>query len=94
MGYSMERKVAQTELAPAEYETLVVAARKNGFTLKEALRQAALRWATEESGIDPKDPIFDIPLGRRKPLRVRLTGKALRRARKASSEVDRAVYDE
>ena len=94
MGYSMERKVAQTELAPAEYETLVVAARKSGLTLKEALRQAALRWATEESGIDPKDPIFDIPLGRRKPLAIRLTGEALRRARRASSEIDRAVYDE
>jgi len=90
----MERKVAQTELDPVEYETLAVAARKNGLTLKEALRQAALRWATEESGIDPKDPIFDIPLGRRKPLAIRLTGEALRRARRASSEIDRAVYDE
>ncbi len=90
----MERKVAQTELDPAEYETLVVAARKTGLTLKEALRQAALRWAMEESGIDPKDPIFDIPLGRKKPLDLRLKGEALRRARKASEEVDRAVYDE
>src|SRR5256886_12713810 len=87
MGYSMERKVAQTELAPAEYETLVVAARKSGLTLKEALRQAALRWATEESGIDPKDPIFDIPLGRRKPLRIRLKGEALRRARSEERRV-------
>jgi hypothetical protein len=34
----MERKVAQTELDPAEYETLVVAARKSGLTLKEILR--------------------------------------------------------
>jgi len=84
--------VVQTELDPAEYETLAVAARKSGLTLKEALRQAALRWATEESGIDPKDPIFDIALGRKKPLEFRL--KALRWARKASEEVDRAVYDE
>src|SRR2546430_15348765 len=87
MGYAMERKVAQTELEPAEYETLVVAARKSGLTLKEALRQAALRWAMEESGIDPKDPIFDIPLGRRKPLAIRLKGEALRRARSEERRV-------
>lgn len=54
----------------------------------------ALRWAAEESGIDSKDPIFDIALGRRKPVAVRLKGEALRRARKASGEVDEAVYDE
>src|SRR5207245_8931423 len=88
----MERKVAQTELDPAEYETLVVAARKSGLTLKEALRQAALRWATEESGIDPKDPIFDIAPGRKKPLEIRLKGEALSRGNKASGEVGRAVY--
>ena len=90
----MERKVAQTELDPVEYETLVVAARKSGLTLKEALRQAAIRWATEESGIDPKDPIFDISLGRKKPLELRLKGEALKRAKKASVDVDPAVYDE
>jgi hypothetical protein len=90
----MERKVAQTELEPQEYETLSVAAQKSGLSIKEALRQAALRWAAEESGIDPTDPIFDIALGRKKPLGVRLKGMALRRARKASREVDKAVYDE
>ncbi len=90
----MERKVAQTELGREEYETLVAAARKSGLSIKEALRQAALKWAAEESGIDPKDPIFDIPLGRRKPLEVRLKGEPLRRARKASEEVDKAAYDE
>ncbi len=90
----MERKVAQTELDAQEYETLQVAAQKSGLSIKEALRQAALRWASEESGIDSKDPIFDIALGRRKPVSVRLKGDALKRARKASEEVDRAVYDE
>jgi len=94
MGWNMERKVAQTELEPEEYQALLSAARKSGLSLKEALRRAALKWASEESGIDPKDPIFDIPLGRRKPLEVRLTGGALVRARKASAEVDEAVYDE
>jgi hypothetical protein len=90
----MERKVAQTELEPQEYETLAAAAQKSGLSIKEALRQAALRWAAEESGIDSKDPIFDIALGRRKPPGVRLKGEALRRSRKASAEVDEAVYDE
>jgi hypothetical protein len=48
----------------------------------------------KESGIDPKDPIFDIPLGRRKPAGAGLKGTDLRRARKASEEVDQAVYHE
>lgn len=90
----MERKVAQTELDAQEYETLQAAAKKSGLSIKEALRQAALRWAAEESGIDSKDPIFDIALGRRKPVSVRLKADALKRARNASEEVDRAVYDE
>jgi len=90
----MERKVAQTELDAREYETLQAAAQKSGLSIKEALRQAALRWAAEESGINSKDPIFDIALGRRKPVSVRLKGDAQKRARKASEEVDRAVYDE
>ena len=94
MGRAMERKVAQTELEPQEYETLLAAAQKSGLSIKEALRQAALRWAIEESGIDPKDPIFDISLGRRKPMEVKLKAAAMRRARKASQEVDEAVYDE
>lgn len=94
MGWSMERKVAQTELEPQEYETLLAAAQKSGLSIKEALRQAALRWAAEESGIESKDPIFDIPLGRKKAASLRLKGEALKRARMASEEVDEAVYDE
>ncbi len=63
----MERKVAQTELEAEEYRALAKIAGKRGLTIKDALREAALRWTSEESGIDPKDPIFDIALGRRKP---------------------------
>jgi hypothetical protein len=63
----MERKVAQTELEPEEYRELAKTAEKKGLTIKDALREAALRWTSEESGIDPNDPIFDIALGRRKP---------------------------
>ena len=94
MGWAMKRKVAQTELDPQEYETLLAAARKSGLSIKEALRQAALRWTMEASGIDPMDRIFDIALGRRTPMRLRLKGPALLQARKASGEVDEAVYDE
>ncbi len=56
----MKRKIAQTELDPDEYSTLATIARKKGLTIKEALREAALRWAQEESGINPKDPIFHV----------------------------------
>jgi len=90
----MERKVVRTELDSQEYENLLATAQKMGLSIKEALRRAALRWAAEESGIDSKDPIFDIALGRRKAVRVKLKGSALEKARKSSEYVDRAVYDE
>ncbi len=82
----MERKVAQTELDPGEYQTLAKTAEKKGLTIKEALRQAARLWIQEESGIDPNDPIFDIPLGRRK---ARDWGKG---TENASKQVDETLY--
>ena len=39
---NIERKVAQTDFDPKEYEVLVKTARKSGLSIKEALRQAAL----------------------------------------------------
>jgi hypothetical protein len=83
----MERKVAQTELNNEEYETLQKTAQKKGLTIKEALRQAAAQWVLEESGINPSDPIFHPP---RTTLRLR--GKELEKARRASEEVDETVY--
>jgi len=82
----MERKVAQTELDPGEYQTLVKTAEKKGMTIKEALRQAVLMWVQEESGIDPNDPIFDIALGRRK------APDWGRGTEKASKEIDEILY--
>ena len=82
----MERKVAQTELDPGEYQTLVKTAEKKGMTIKEALRQAVLMWVQEESGIDPNDPIFDIALGRRK---APDWGKG---TENASKEIDETLY--
>ncbi len=82
----MQRKVAQTELEPGEYRTFAKTAEKKGLTIKEALRQAALMWVQEESGIDPSDPIFDIALGRRK---APDWGKG---TENASKEVDETLY--
>jgi hypothetical protein len=87
-GDIMERKVAQTELDAEEYRALVKIAEKKGLTIKDALREAALRWTSEESGIDPKDPIFDIALGRRK---AQDWGKGTERT---SVDHDKVLYGE
>ncbi len=47
----MKRKLVQTEFEPAEYSMFLRVARKNGLTIKEALREAVLRWNQVESGI-------------------------------------------
>ncbi len=73
--------MAQTELDEDEYSTLAATARKKGLTIKEALREAAVRWTREESGINPRDPIFHV-----KP---RDWGKG---TEFASREVDETLY--
>ncbi len=50
-------KVAQTELTETEYKLLVEYAKKNSLTLKETLRQAAVKLAFQDQ-IDRTDPIF------------------------------------
>ena len=84
----MERKVAQTELDAEEYRALVKIAERKGLTIKDALREAALRWTSEESDIDSKDPIFDIALGRRK---AKDWGKGTERT---SIDHDKVLYGE
>jgi len=87
MWEDMERRVAQTELDAEEYSALVATAKKNKLSLKEALRQEALQWVQEKSGINPDDPIFHL-----KPVVFR--DKKGRVDRRASVDVDKIVYGE
>ena len=80
MRLEIERKVAQTELEPEEYSALAATAKKNNLSIKQALRQAALQWVQERSGINPDDPIFHL-----KPVDWKGTENA-------SKEVDETVY--
>lgn len=50
-------KVAQTELTETEHKLLVEYARKKKLTLKEVLREGALRIALQEE-VEEEDPIF------------------------------------
>ncbi len=54
----MPQKVVQTVLNAEEHSALVKLAKKKGLTVKQALREAALRWTKEESGIDPERSDF------------------------------------
>jgi len=82
----MPQKLVRTELDLEEYQSLVRVAEKKGLTIKKALREAVLRWISAESGIDPRDPIFDIALGRRK---AQDWGKGTERA---SIDHDKVLY--
>jgi hypothetical protein len=77
----MKRIAVQTELEPAEYSALAAIAKKKGLTIAEALREAALRWTQEESGINPDDAIFHV--------KARDWGKG---TENASKEVDETLY--
>ena len=83
----MEHRLAQTELDAEEYSALASTAKKNKLSIKEALRQAALLWIEEKSGIDPDDPIFHL-----KPVVFR--DKKGRVDKRASLDIDKIVYGE
>ncbi len=72
------RKVVQTELGEDEYKALSPAARREGLTIKEAVRRALLEWSV--SSLDLReDSIF-----RLRPVKFREKIKA--------SEIDRFLY--
>jgi len=74
-------KVVQTELNEAEYRLLVDYVRKRGRTIKEALREAALKLILSDE-VHPDDPIFvESPS-------VKGTGKKER----TSTEHDKLLY--
>ena len=52
----MTSKHVQAELAPDEYSALADAARQEGLSIKQALREAAVAWAHRKH----KDPLFAI----------------------------------
>ena len=54
----MEVRHVQAELSAKEYEALRRASEKEGRTIKEAVREAALAWTREKQGGD--DPIFQL----------------------------------
>ncbi len=60
MDMSMDEggTVVQTRLPPEEYERFRRAAEAEGATLKEALREAARRYAGSHGRPDPDDPLF------------------------------------
>jgi len=83
----MDRRVAQTEPDSEEYSALATTAKRNNLSIKEALRQAALQWVQEKSGINPDDPIFHL-----KPVVFR--DRKGRVDKRASVDIDKIVYDE
>jgi len=74
-------KVVQTELNEVEYRLLADYARKRGRTIKEALREAALRLVTSDA-VNPDDPLFTEPP----------SAKATGRRERTSTEHDRLLY--
>ena len=74
-------KVVQTVLNEAEYKLLVDYASKKGKTIKEALREAALRLVVSDT-VQPEDLLFT------EPPSVKGTGKKER----TSVEHDKLLY--
>jgi hypothetical protein len=77
----MQMKVAQTELSEPEYKMLVEYARSRGLTLKQALREGAVRLAMHDE-VEKNDPIFV-----EKPV-----AKATGRKERTSVEHDKYLY--
>jgi len=75
----MQKKIVQTILSEDEYRRLAETVKKLDVSIREAVKEAVLKWAEEKSGIEPTDPIFNL-----KPISYG--------DRMASTKVDETVY--
>ncbi len=74
-------KVAQTELSETEYKLILEYAKKNGLTLKQTLREGAIRLALQDEVLRD-DPIFT----------ERPVAKATGKRERTSAEHDKFLY--
>ncbi|MBS7651060.1 MAG: hypothetical protein QXI59_02150 [Candidatus Bathyarchaeia archaeon] len=56
----MQKKIVQTILSQDEYKRLVETVKKLDISIREAVKEAILKWTEEKSGIEPSDPIFKL----------------------------------
>ena len=56
-----KNKNVQTTIPEKTYNKLIKVAKKNKITIKQVLKDAIDLWINLKSGINPKDPIFDLP---------------------------------
>jgi glutamine synthetase type III len=56
----MQKKIVQTILSQDEYRRLTETVEKLDMSIREAVREAILKWTEEKSGIEPQDPIFNL----------------------------------
>ena len=75
----MQKKIVQTILSQDEYKKLTETVKKLDISIREAVKEAVLKWTEENSGIEPKDPIFNL-----NPISYR--------DEKASTKVDEILY--
>jgi len=47
-------------LSKDEYKRLVETVKKLDMIIREAVKEAILKWTEEKSGIEPADPIFNL----------------------------------
>jgi len=56
----MQKKIVQTILSQDEYRKLTETVKKLDMSIREAVKEAVLKWTEEKSGIEPRDPIFNL----------------------------------
>jgi hypothetical protein len=75
---AVRKKVVQTELEPAEYETLLNLAKRKNMTIKEAAREALRYWNASNTDLS-EDSLF-----RLKPVKFKI--------KVASNDIEHFLY--